>query len=587
MDMQKIDRARWWFGKLPTAVAIVLLALVLVSLVSFQVKAARWSTPTQVTFNMNIADDWGGPSISRDGSKIVFQRYMDGYYRAFVVNSDGTGLTQVTKDQRNYVHLSISGDGSKIAVASYASRTPGSFLDQWAYVINADGTGVTPLLSKPSLSEAPQISDDGSKVALVSFVDNSHEIFVVNSDGTGLKQLTNSAWSKRQPSISSDGHKIAFASYVDGDDGYEIFVINSDGTGLTQVTNSTADNESPSISGDGSKIAFLSREAYTEGDEFIVYNAICVINSDGTGLTQLINSTAFNAQPSVNYDGSKITFSSSIQPPNADIFVINSDGTGLQQITQSARTASYPSINGDGSKISFISFEGNINGEIFVSVDLDRDKDAPVTIDDYDDSWHILNFQINLTATDDLSGVAETYYKVNGGSTKNVAAHGQPSITEEGANNTLEYWSVDVAGKEETHRFLTGIKLDKTAPTGSVIINNDENSTSSPSVVLALSANDSSGVTQMRFSNNGTDWTSWETYATSKNWTLSSEDGEKVVYVQFKDTAGWVSESYSDTISLDTTKESAFPIVLVIAGVAGVVIVAAVLLYIKKIKVTH
>jgi Tol biopolymer transport system component len=364
-------------------------------------------------------------------------------------------------------------------------------------------------------------------------------------------------------------------------------VINSDGAELIQLTNATATEANlsePSISGDGSKIAFISDEGLVENDGELVFlnSEIFVVNSDGTGLTQVTNNTLRETQLSINHDGSKIAFAS-----NSEIFVVNSDGTGLKQITQSAKTDSYPSISGDGSKISFISFEGNVNGEIFVSVDLDQDSEAPVTVDDYDDSWHILDFQINLTATDNLSGVAETYYKINGGSTKTVAAHGLPSITEEGANNTLEYWSVDVAGNEEAHRFLTGIKLDKTAPTGSVIINNEDDSTSSPSVVLTLSANDSSGVAQMRFSNNGTDWTSWETYATSKNWTLPSGDGEKIVYVQFKDTAGWVSESYSDTILLNTVKESAFPIELVIAGVAGVVVVAVVVVYIKKIKVTH
>src|SRR3972149_3685333 len=163
MGMQKICRARWWFCKLPTAAAMVLLVLVLVSLVSFPVKAERWSTPIQVTFDMNIAYDWGGPSISCDGSRIVLQHKVDGYYRVFVVDSDGTGLTQVTKDQRNYVNLSLSGDGSKIAVASYVPTASGSFSDQWAFVINADGTGVTPLISRPWLSAAPQISDDGSK----------------------------------------------------------------------------------------------------------------------------------------------------------------------------------------------------------------------------------------------------------------------------------------------------------------------------------------------------------------------------------------------------------------------------------------
>jgi Tol biopolymer transport system component len=581
--MQKIDPPRWCCCKLPTAFAMVAVAFLLVTLVSFPVKAERWSAPMQVTYDLNIADDWGGPSMSGDGSKIVFQQKVDGYYRAFVVNWDGTGLTQVTKDQRHYVHLSISGDGSKIAVASYVPTDPGSFSDAEAYVINSDGTGVTPLFSKPSLSEAPQISDDGSKVVFSAFVDGDSEIFVVNSDGTGLKQLTDNTWSDFRPSISSDGRKIAFVS------DFDIYVINSDGTGLTQLTdtNATATVSDPSISGDGSKVAF----AYDEGPEdfdgdWLVFphSEIFVVNSDGTGLTQVTNDTLRDVKPSINYDGSKIAFVSYTQATSADIFVVNSDGTGLQQLTQSSKTDYYPSISNDGSKVAFISFEGNVNGEIFVSVDLDQDSHAPATTDNYDGRWHLVDFQITLTATDDLSGVTETYYKLNGGSAKTIAANGQPSITEEGANNTLEYWSVDLAGNEETHKVIKEIKLDKTAPTGSVTINNNDNSTSSTAVTLTLSANDTSGIAQMRFSNNGTDWTSWETYTTSKNWTLPLGDGEKTVYTQFKDTAGWVSNSYSDTILLDTVKENAFPTEYIIAAIAGIVIAAAALLYIRKAK---
>ena len=40
---------------------------------------------------------------------------------------------------------------------------------------------------------------------------------------------------------------------------------------------------------------------------------------------------------------------------------------------------------------------------------------------DYDGLWHTSNFTITLTATDDLSGVAETYYKINDGPTKTLA----------------------------------------------------------------------------------------------------------------------------------------------------------------------
>ena len=46
-------------------------------------------------------------------------------------------------------------------------------------------------------------------------------------------------------SISGDGTKIAYTLKVDGDD--EIFVVNSDGTGLTQLTNNTATDHYASI----------------------------------------------------------------------------------------------------------------------------------------------------------------------------------------------------------------------------------------------------------------------------------------------------------------------------------------------------
>jgi outer membrane protein assembly factor BamB len=94
------------------------------------------------------------------------------------------------------------------------------------------------------------------------------------------------------------------------------------------------------------------------------------------------------------------------------------------------------------------------------------DVKAPSTSHNYDGLWHTVDFTITLTATDDISGVAETYYKINDGPIQNVSVHGQPRITTESANNILEFWSVDNAGNEELpHKILTGIKLDKTAPT--------------------------------------------------------------------------------------------------------------------------
>ena len=83
--------------------------------------------------------------------------------------------------------------------------------------------------------------------------------------------------------MSGDGSKIAFWSAIDGD--AEVFVINSDGTGLTQLTNNTATDDWHSISGDGTKIAFASN---VDGDsEIFVVSVQMQLNIDvlGSGST--------------------------------------------------------------------------------------------------------------------------------------------------------------------------------------------------------------------------------------------------------------------------------------------------------------
>jgi hypothetical protein len=188
------------------------------------------------------------------------------------------------------------------------------------------------------------------------------------------------------------------------------------------------------------------------------------------------------------------------------------------------------------------------NGDAEFSVAVTR---LPATMNDYDGLWHTSDFVINLTP--DSSGISGTYYRLNGGPVQSVSANEQPRIIQVGADNTLEYWSVDNFGNEESHKTLTQIKLDKTAPSGSIQINSGANYTTSTSVMLTLTATDSvSGVSQVRFSNDGVwDTEQWENPSTAKTWALTSGDGQKTVYYEIKDNAGLVT-SYSSSIILDT-----------------------------------
>ena len=116
-------------------------------------------------------------------------------------------------------------------------------------------------------------------------------------------------------------------------------------------------------------------------------------------------------------------------------------------------------------------------------------------------------------------------------------------------DGTTEEFTYDAAGNRLTHAIT-----DTTPPTGEVTINSGNPYTTSNTVTLTLLASDySSGVFQMRFSNDGTTWSAWEPFGTPKSWNLSPGNGSKTIYVQLKDNAGNISESYTNTIVLDTT----------------------------------
>ena len=87
------------------------------------------------------------------------------------------------------------------------------------------------------------------------------------------------------------------------------------------------------------------------------------------------------------------------------------------------------------------------------------------TLNDYDGSLQTKDFKINLSTSNNLGGPGNIYYRINAGQTESVNIDGQPTIATEGTNNTLEYWSVDKTGMEETpHRILEGIALERSSP---------------------------------------------------------------------------------------------------------------------------
>ncbi len=89
------------------------------------------------------------------------------------------------------------------------------------------------------------------------------------------------------------------------------------------------------------------------------------------------------------------------------------------------------------------------------------DTTAPMTTASGPIDWVKGPASVTLSATDGLSGVATTRYRLDGGT---VTTYTAPIPLSKEGTTTVEYWSVDVAGNVEETKSTT-VRIDDTAPT--------------------------------------------------------------------------------------------------------------------------
>ncbi|HCL4479964.1 TPA: hypothetical protein N2D99_002031 [Clostridium botulinum] len=163
---------------------------------------------------------------------------------------------------------------------------------------------------------------------------------------------------------------------------------------------------------------------------------------------------------------------------------------------------------------------------------------------------------LQLHAEDTLSGVYQMRFK---NETTGTYSEYEPY-------KTLKDWTInsgeglktvfvqykDLAGNE-ANPISDQIYLDNTAPlVTNFTINNGATYTKDRNVTLNISAIDNlSYIDKVYVSNDGTTWKEYA-YSTTLPWTLSSDIGDKTVYIKVKDGVGNISSPISKTIYLDT-----------------------------------
>lgn len=242
------------------------------------------------------------------------------------------------------------------------------------YVINPDGTGLLNLTKDDLFDLYPVWSPDGSKIAFTTIENGYPYLRVVDVDGKNLRKVYNQhTYTTGSVVWSPNGASLAFTG---GMNGY-LYRINLDGTGLTQLTDFTVGNIDW---GKNNRIVFNKtspgvinhpKPMFTQSGWMQIFSldanrpalAERALNGDSSGLAQLTRNGMRKMDPFWSPDASKIAF---IHLAAGGVLVSKGDGSQPDSVGDGWHHA----WSRDGRKVVYVSSEGG--GRLAVSTDGSR-----------------------------------------------------------------------------------------------------------------------------------------------------------------------------------------------------------------------
>ena len=215
---------------------------------------------------------------------------------------------------------------------------------------------------------------------------------------------------------------------------------------------------------------------------------------------------------------------------------------------------------GDGEKIVYFrvrDYTGNIAEPVSESIFLDTTapQSLSVIINEGEKYTNSKQVKLDLKAIDTGSGVFVPTYSLDGTywqpweDFKNIKYISLPP----GDSKKIVYFKASDKVGNIAEPVDDSIILDTTAPYSlSIVINNGAPETNSTTVNLKPNAIDNtSGVSQISFSTDGSTWSPWEPFHHESSFTLPPDNGEKTVFFRAKDNAGNVAKPVHATILLN------------------------------------
>ena len=258
----------------------------------------------------------------------------DGIPQIYLVDLASDSAVQVTGIAEGACQPSWSPDGERLVFISPCKGMDEIYYNASLYVINADGSGLTQLDTQPGGDFDPAWSPDGNTIAFTSLRTGKMEIFTVSLDDLAApKQLTKSTSPAyaRQPSWSPDGSQIIYTFKRIGV--FQIWVMEADGSKPVQIVRSGLDYSDywPEWSHDGSMILFNQRCATNFCLPYLM--TISATDRSITLGTRLDVNVLTVENADFSPDGTLIAYEGGDTGDNNDIFYMDRSGENIVRIT--------------------------------------------------------------------------------------------------------------------------------------------------------------------------------------------------------------------------------------------------------------
>ena len=492
-----------------------------------------------------------------DGSKTVYVKFKDA---AGNISTPVSGSIILDNTPPSGTSISINnGDAYTRSTAVNLTLAAADANPPITMCFSDDGTTYTSPWENYATSRPYNLpAGDGSKTVYVKFKDAagnistpvSSSIILDNTppSGTSIKINNGDAYTR------STAVTLTLAA---GDANPPITMcFSNDGTTYTSPWENYATSRPYNLpTGDGSKTVYVKFKDAAGNISTPVSNSIILDNTTPTGTSISINNgDAYTRSTAVT-----LTLAAGDANPPITMCFSNDGTTYTSPWENYATSRPYNLPTGDGSKTVYVKFKdaaGNISTPVSSSIILDMTPPTGTSISINNDDAYTRSTAVTLTLAAGDANPPITMCFSNDGTTytspwENYATSRPYNLPTGDGAKTVYVKFKDAAGNISTP-VSHSIILDTTPPTGTILINGGASITKFAAVTLTLAASDANPPITMCFSNDGATYTTPEAFATTKNWTLSSEDGAKTVHVQFKDAAGNIGTAAAN-ITLDTT----------------------------------